>query len=461
LLADTYGQTLLVAALVADFITILLVSVYATLQAGATIDLLLILVLLVAFAVAYRLAERARSNPPAQRLMHALSTATSQIQVRGSLALALVFMALAESLGIENILGAFLAGVIVSLLSGSESSVLREKLDAIGYGFFIPIFFIMVGVKFDLPALLAWHAPWKTVGVLIVAAFGVKLMGTLVFRLAFGWRETWAASALLSARLSFIVAVSAIGVELGVISPALNAAIILVAIVSCLTAPIAFARLVPRRYQAAPRILVIGGDRDGATLARRLESAGRNAHLVADLPPGENNGPPSRARLSECLRSAGIKQAQTVIALADSDEENLRICRVAHDVYAVRHLLAWVRDPARNPRFQAAGVRVVNPAYAKLLLLAGMALDTAQMGGGVHEDENHEIRIAKLHNSGLAGRQLRHLILPQGARVLRLERHGVILEAEPSTVLRVNDTLTVTGPREDIDGLARLLARRW
>ena len=46
-------------------------------------------------------------------------------------------------------------GVIVSMLSGSESSVLREKLDAIGYGFFIPIFFIMVGVKFDLPALLA------------------------------------------------------------------------------------------------------------------------------------------------------------------------------------------------------------------------------------------------------------------------------------------------------------------
>lgn len=132
LIEVAYGQALLVAALIADFATILLVSGYAMLRVGATVDLLLILVLLVVFAAVWRLAERARSNPPARRLMHALSSATSQIRVRGSMALALIFIALAESLGIENILGAFLAGSIVSLLSGSESSVLREKLDAIG-----------------------------------------------------------------------------------------------------------------------------------------------------------------------------------------------------------------------------------------------------------------------------------------------------------------------------------------
>lgn len=461
LLADSFGQTLLVAALIADFVTIVLVSGYAMLRVGATVDLLLILVLLVAFVVAYRLAERARSNLPAQRLMQALSTATSQIRVRGSMALALVFIALAESLGIENILGAFLAGVIVSLLSGSESSVLREKLDAIGYGFFIPIFFIMVGVKFDLPALLSSNSPWATIGVLVIAAFGVKLAGTLVFRLAFGWRETLAASTLLSARLSLIIAVSAIGVEIGAISPALNAAIILVAIISCLISPIAFSRLVPRRYQEARRILVIGDERDGATLARRLERTGRNACAVTDLPADEQGRPASRARLSEYLRSAGIDQTRTVIAMADNDEDNLQICRVARDVHAVRRVLSWVRDPAFNNRFRAAGVRIVNPAYAKLLLLEGMALDTGQVDGGVHEDANHDIRLVKLQNSSLADRAIRYLSLPEGTRVLRIERRGAILEAEPSTVLRVNDTLTVAGVREDVDGVVRRLARRW
>jgi len=155
LLANRYGQSILVCALIADFVTILLISAYVILRSsGLTLELMLILLLILAFLAAYQLAARFRDNPPAQKLMQLLSTATSQIQVRGSIAVALVFIALAESLGIENILGAFLAGVIISLLTGRQSSILREKLDAIGYGFFIPVFFITVGIKFDLPALL-------------------------------------------------------------------------------------------------------------------------------------------------------------------------------------------------------------------------------------------------------------------------------------------------------------------
>ena len=104
----------------------------------------LVLALFAAFVATYRLAALSREHLPAERIFEELSTATSQIKTRGALALALVFIVLAEGLGIEIILGAFLAGVIVSLLSGGESTALQEKLDAIGYGFFIPIFFIMV-----------------------------------------------------------------------------------------------------------------------------------------------------------------------------------------------------------------------------------------------------------------------------------------------------------------------------
>ncbi|RJS92835.1 monovalent cation:proton antiporter family protein [Salinisphaera sp. Q1T1-3] len=455
-----FGQALLVAALVADFVTILLVSGYAMLRVGGAVDLLLIMVLLIAFVAVYRTAGRMRSHLPAQRLMLALSTATSQIRVRGSMALALVFIALAESLGIENILGAFLAGVIVSLLAGRESPVLREKLDAIGYGFFIPIFFIMVGVKFNLPALLGSNSPWETVGLLLAAAFIVKLVGALVFKLAFGWRETLAASTLLSARLSLIIAVAAIGVEIGVISPALNAAIILVAIISCLISPIAFSRLVPRQYQAAPVILVVGDSPDAATLAQRLTTMGRAVETAHGLPAGDDGAAPSRTRVSEHLRTAGVARAHTVIAMADTDEDNLQICRVAREVHAVKRLLAWVRDPTLNARFRQLAVQVVNPAYAKLLLMESMVLGGAQIDGAVHEDENHEIRIAKLQNSWLAELELRHLHLPAGVRVLRIERRHAVLEAEPNTVLRINDTLTLTGTRDEVDTAARRLARR-
>lgn len=460
LINNPYGQALLVSALVADGVTILLVSGYAMLRAGGATNLLLIMVLLLAFLAAYQLAARFRSHLPAQRIMHALSTATSQIRVRGSLALALVFIALAESLGIENILGAFLAGVIVSLLSGSKSMVLREKLDAIGYGFFIPIFFIMVGVKFDLPALLGSNSPWKTVGMLVAFAFAVKLVGALVFRLAFGWRETAGAATLLSARLSLIIAVSAIGVEIEVISPALNAAIILVAIISCLLAPIAFTRLAPPRYQNNRSVLVIGHDRDATTLIERLRQIGRDVLVAEHLPTGEDDQPPARKQLSEWLRTAGIERADTVIAMADTDTDNLQICRVARDVHALRSTLAWVRDPGFNADFRSAGVQVINPAYAKMLLLEVMVLGHSSFDATSHEGDEQEMRVVKLQNPRLAKHELRSLGLGRNVRVLRIERRGAMLEPEPSVPMQINDTLTLTGERDDVDAAARLLARR-
>lgn len=109
LIGSAYGQSLLVAALIPDVVTSVLVSGYAMVRVGATSDLLLIMVLLLAFLAAYRITACFRSHLPAQRWIQALSSVTSQIRVRGALAVALVFIALAESLGIENILGAFLA----------------------------------------------------------------------------------------------------------------------------------------------------------------------------------------------------------------------------------------------------------------------------------------------------------------------------------------------------------------
>jgi len=457
-----YGQTLLVAALIADFVTILLISAYVLLRGqGLTVDLLFVLVLLLAFLAVYRLAARFRENLPAQRLMQALSTATSQIRVRGSMALALVFIALAESLGIESILGAFLAGVIVSLLSGHESSVLREKLDAIGYGFFIPVFFIMVGVNFDLPALLASNSPWQLVTLLTAAAFGVKLVGGLVLRAAFDWRETLAASTLLSARLSLIIAVATIGVEIGAISPALDAAIILVAIISCLLSPIAFIRLVPARHRTPERILLVGAGHDTEVLAQRLQHQGCLADAVTDLPASEDGDAAPRAGIIERLREADIQNAHTLVAMTDADADNLQICRIAREAYAVRGVMAWVRDPSLNQRFADAGVRVVNPAYSKLLILEGMVLGPERIGQAPDDESEQDIRLIKLQNRWLGDRELRRLGLPKGVSVLRIERHGAVLDPGPDTIARSNDTFTVAGAKTQVDAVARRFARRW
>ena len=155
LTAGPYGQALLVTAVIADFVTMLLVSVYAVVRIeGLSPQVLLVLLLFGAFGTAYRLARLAFRRFPGLALDQWLTGGTVQMDVRGAFLVGLAFIALAQGLGAEMILGAFLGGALISLLSQRGGSDLHHKLDLFGYAFFIPIFFIMVGVRFDFAALL-------------------------------------------------------------------------------------------------------------------------------------------------------------------------------------------------------------------------------------------------------------------------------------------------------------------
>ena len=138
LTSTSYGQLLLVSALVSDFVTLLLLSVaMAAYSKGLTVDLLLFMLLLVAFVIAMKLGQWLTRNPVLTRVVEELSHATAQIRVRGAFALMVVWVVLAQALGVEVILGAFLAGALVAATSRDTESPMRESLDAMGYGFFV------------------------------------------------------------------------------------------------------------------------------------------------------------------------------------------------------------------------------------------------------------------------------------------------------------------------------------
>ena len=165
-------------------------------------------------------------------------------------------MVLAETLGIEIIVGAFLAGAIVALLRTPADRELASQLEAIGFGFFIPIFFIMVGVDFNLPALLSSRGALVSVPLLLLAAVAVKVVPALVFHINHSWRGALAAGILMCPRLSLIIAAAAIGKKLGIIDESVNAGIVLVAIVTVTSAPLGFLRVFPARREKAARFVV-------------------------------------------------------------------------------------------------------------------------------------------------------------------------------------------------------------
>ncbi len=257
LLHGPYGQLLMVTTAVADFGTTLLLTVFFSVDArstGARLALVALLVLLgIALVAGLRRVARVRS---VGTLVERLAGATAQIRIRGAFALLLVFAALAERLGLEVILGAFIAGAIISSLSvAREHPLFQVKIDAVGYGFFVPVFFILTGARLDVPALLASPEALVLVPILLVAIFIVKAVPAWLYRRLYGPRECLAAGALLSAQLTLTIAGVEIGRLLGMINAALGSALVIVALLSVLIAPVAFARLYPRAPSATPPAL--------------------------------------------------------------------------------------------------------------------------------------------------------------------------------------------------------------
>lgn len=455
LVTSRYGQTILVSALLADFITLFFLSIdVALIVKGITLDVLLIFVLLLAVAVFLRVGKYLLSIPWLGQLLREMAETTAQIRVRGSFALMVALAALASVLGIEVILGAFLAGAIVSILSDRNNPVLREKLDAIGFGFFIPIFFIMVGVNLDLKSLLASPENLLLLPELLLAAYVIKFGASLVFKAAFGWRETFAAGALLSARLSLIIAASAIALDLHLISDAVNTAVILVAIISVTVSPILFDFLLPareekRRHQGA---IIVSSRELALALAKQLVKTmpvtivTRHPFRQADLPDPNIRLVLGDASDGEVLKAAGIEEVTNFISLSIRPEFNEKVSKMALQDFGVENVVTWQREEGRRlTGLEHLGVKVVYPGLATLMALEGSVLFPESYDMISHQAVDMEMRQARLRNHLYFNKPLRIIRLPGDVLVVGVRRGEERIVPHGETILKPDDVLLLVG----------------
>jgi Kef-type K+ transport system membrane component KefB len=187
-----------------------------------------------------------------------LQDTTAQIRVRGAIVLLVGFAAVASALGLEVILGTFVAGAVLAFADRDQVMThpdLRRKLEAIGYGVFIPVFFVSTGVRFDLDALVADTSNLVMVPIFLVALLAVRGIPALLYRRAIGARRAAVAGILQSTSLPFIVAATAIGMELDLLSQAEGAALVGAGLLSVLLFPVlglALLRGGPTPAPAAP-----------------------------------------------------------------------------------------------------------------------------------------------------------------------------------------------------------------
>ena len=240
--ATPFGQLVIAAASLADFGAVILLSLFFSREASSPIAKL---ILLAGFGVVIALVvlgvRRLERLVRLSAILARLQNTTAEIRVRASILLLIAFTALAQRLGLETILAAFLAGATLRLIDQDQFRThpnFPVKLEAIGYGFLIPVFFVGSGLQFDLRALLNSSSSLLRLPLFLVALLIVRGLPALVYRGVIRGRRLAAAGLLQATSLPFIVAATAIGVELRLVSPATAAALVGAGLVSVVVFPL-------------------------------------------------------------------------------------------------------------------------------------------------------------------------------------------------------------------------------
>ena len=241
--ATPFGQLVIASASIADVATVVLLSLFFSEKSsgvGAKLVLLVGFVVLVA-AIGLAVVQAQRSLRLTRALVR-LQDTTAQIRVRGAFVLLTAFVVLAERFGLEAILGAFVAGAVLKLVDTDLAMThprFRLKLEAAGFGVFVPFFFVTSGVRFDLDALFANGSTVARVPVFLLALLAARGLPALFYRRVLGGRGTVVAGLLQATSLSFLVVAGQIGMELGLITAATGAALVCAGLLSVLLFPLA------------------------------------------------------------------------------------------------------------------------------------------------------------------------------------------------------------------------------
>jgi Kef-type K+ transport system membrane component KefB len=254
--SSRFGQLVIAAASIAEFGAIILLSLFfsgkgSTSTAGTLILLGMFGLAVALVGVAIAGVERSISL---SRVLRRLQDTTAQIRVRAAFVLLIGFTALADQVGLATILGAFAAGALLSTIDRDDMThpQFRMKLEAVGFGVFIPVFFVTSGLRFDLNALFASASTVARVPLFLLAIYLARGLPAIVYVRLLGRSRSVIAGVLQATSLTFVVTATQIGLQLGVVTQATAAGLVAAGLLSVVISP-ALALALLRREQPDSR----------------------------------------------------------------------------------------------------------------------------------------------------------------------------------------------------------------
>jgi monovalent cation:H+ antiporter-2, CPA2 family len=458
LMKTNIGQIILLVAVVADLVTMILLAIFVSIYDPGQGNTWLLLILFAAGVVLYFVGKRFKNRP----LLESLSKGTVQIGTRAVFMLIIVLVGLSETVGAENILGAFLAGVLVSLLSPNQELV--HKLDSFGYGFLIPIFFVMIGVELDIWSLFADKKLLLLIPLLLLGLLLSKVVPVYLLKIWYDTKTVLASGFLLTSTLSLVIAAAAIGERMEVITPEMSGTLILVAVITSIFTPIAFKKLFPFEVAADPkvRIAFLGANQVTLPVSRELKS-GLYEPVLYHTKMEKSDKMLSNSLFDiveivdyslETIEKNKIFQNEIIVISTGHEQTNADLALKAKEM-GVSRVIARIEGPELEQSLREKDIEVFSSFMSTKTLLRAL-IETPSVINILTNQETslHEIR---MQNEQFDGMTLRRFPFTGDVIFVRIFRGKDSIVPHGDTELLINDRLIVTGSKEYVDELKREL----
>ncbi|OCX49601.1 monovalent cation:proton antiporter family protein [Ligilactobacillus animalis] len=461
LLNKPLGQALLLIAVLGEIVPLLCLTVYSSFVSGKGESAWLIFLLFIVGALIF---NRFRSFFTS---LDEINKSTTQIDIRLALLVITTLVVLAESVGAEDILGAFIAGIVIKLLQPAHST--QEKLDAIGYGIFIPFFFILTGAKIDIPGLLGSPKTLILIPLFFAAYVLAKVPAYFGLRQRFKRINALAGAMLSQTTITLVLATLTVAQNLKVITSEQSGAFILAAVVSCILGPLVFNKL----HKPEPedlkktKVTIIGVNLVTINTAEQLNEDWYDIQMYTNWKKNyKTYDYRDNVHLVDSLEPKDLIKEQIfdtdILVLGHSDVDINYSLALAAKEYGVERVLTRIQnsDPTSmaemDKRLSDAGVEFFTTFATTVGMMRAIIESPSTLDLITGDSRLYEVVV---RNSKFAGLELRKLPFIKEITVSRIFRHHKAIPVNGNTQIQVGDHLLFSANKDVVNDIRKKISK--
>lgn len=460
LLSKAFGQTVLLIAVLGEVVPMLGLTFYASVFGSSSKSLWLLLLIIVA---AIFLLRRFKFF---FNFFEQINKSTTQLDIRLAFFLIVAMVTVASSVGAENILGAFIAGIILKLLRPSEST--KDKLDSIGYGFFIPIFFMMSGIGLNLRTLLSDPEALTLIPLFFLAYVIAKLAIYPILSLRFKSANAIAGTSLSTATITMVVAILQVAKNMHVINAHQSGAFLLAAILTCVFSPLIFSKAYRPEAEDLKKQTVhfIGANIFTVPVAQQLTQGWYDIQMYTD---NEKNYRTYNSEIqihllenlnAEEMIKQGIFDTDILVVGHFRAQENYLLAKAAK-AYGVERVIVRFEDRnilnKHEKELHDLGIEIYNTPEVNIAMLRGLIETPSTML--LLNDTTNTIFEVQVHNRKYTGLEIKNLPFIDKITISQIFRNHRLIRPVGTTQLELNDHLIFTGSKNDIEEIRHELGK--